>query len=365
MKTINVNFEKNPYPIFVGHNCLAQAAEACGWSEGRRAFVIVDENLQQYGQEMETALVEAGWPAELISISAQETDKTFENVNEIHGKLLEVGATRHSVVFAVGGGVLTDVIGFVAATFMRGVAWVVVPTTLLGMVDSAIGGKTAINHVKAKNAIGAFHQPDAVIVDSKFLESLPKRERVSGLGEIIKYGITFDEPFFTELEQNYQKIIDLDPEFISHAIATSAAHKSRVVAEDEFDKKGVREVLNFGHTIGHALEKIGKYKTYRHGEAVIWGMAFAAALSVVKGHLSEEDFTRVYKLLKRMDIPPLPKNLTLKQLTAPLKFDKKNTAQGVRFVLLKGVGETKLQTGIAPEEIGEVASLLGIKLKGA
>lgn len=275
-----------------------------------------------------------------IALKAGENLKDFKSIYPLYGELLKKKLDRDSVIIALGGGSVGDAAGFVAATYLRGIDWIGIPTTLLSQVDSSIGGKTGINHGSGKNLIGAFHQPRLVICDIQFLGTLSSREIASGLGEMLKYAITYDEGFFSYFQKNLELLLKQDVKALETCIKRSLQFKINAVEKDEYDRTGVREVLNFGHTFGHALESYTTYQTYQHGEAVIWGMRFAVALSIERGHLTERAGLEILALLFRIPTPPLPENLNFKKIMEFMKKDKKSSNQKVRFVLLKKVGET-------------------------
>lgn len=316
-----------------------------------RVFVIADNALISLRKKTLKVLKTCGLPVAEIPVNAGERLKDISQVYAIYGKLIELGADRHSVIVALGGGTVGDAAGFVAATFMRGLPWIGVPTTLLAQVDSSVGGKTGINHKKGKNLIGAFHQPVAVLCDTESLKTLGEREMVSGVGEIIKYSLTYDPEFFCWLKGSLPRLLKKDSSHLVQSVGKSLEWKSKAVEQDEFDRTGVREVLNFGHTFGHALESVTAYKKFQHGEAVIWGMRFALALSFEKGLLAEEGYREMQELLLRVTVPPLPRNLDVKKVFESMKKDKKSQAGHVRFVLLDKLGHTVSCKDVTRDEL--------------
>lgn len=321
--------------------------------DASRVIIISDSSLLPLRQKLLKVLKSTNLPVAEIAVRAGERLKDMEQVYAIYGKLIDLGADRHSVIVALGGGTVGDTAGFVAATYHRGISWIGIPTTLLAQVDSSVGGKTGINHKKGKNLIGAFHQPLAVLCDTDCLKSLGEREMVSGIGEIIKYSLTYDPEFFSWLNSNLPKLLKKSVPHLVHAIGKSLEWKSRAVEQDEFDRTGVREVLNFGHTFGHALESVTGYKKFQHGEAVIWGMRFALALSAEKECLKEEDYQDLQKLLFRVPVPELPRNFKVSKVFEAMKKDKKSQAGHVRFVLLESLGKTVSRRDVTPEELNE------------
>ncbi len=303
---------------------------------------IVDNRLKKQALKLQKNLTTAGWKCQSIYVRAGESLKSIENFYPLYGKLLKANLRRDGVLFAVGGGSVGDAAGFLASTYLRGIAWVGVPTTLLAQVDSSIGGKTAINHSAGKNLIGTFHQPKFVFCDLDFLNSLSKREMISGFGEIVKYAIAFDKSFFRYLVKNYSLFLKRNSKVLAKCISRCLQLKADVVCQDEFDRKGAREVLNLGHTFGHALESVTHYKTFQHGEAVIWGLRFALALSEVRGHLTPIRSLEIQEFLVSLDVPELPniKRVKFSSYFKIMKTDKKVRSGRIHFVLIQDLGKT-------------------------
>jgi len=254
-------------------------------------------------------------------------------------------------VVALGGGAVGDVAGFAASIYLRGVRLVHVPTTLLGMVDSSIGGKTAVNHPGGKNLVGSFHQPGAVVIDPALLETLPVRELRSGLSEVVKYGVVRDAGLFRYVEDNGERLLGLDLEALTHVIKVSASIKAGYVEEDERDYKGVRAALNLGHTLGHAVERLRPH--VRHGEAVSIGMAYASRLAAERGIMSRKDKARLVRALTRLGLPTEVPELPADEIISLMRRDKKATEDGIRFVLPTGIGEEPVYATVEEETIGE------------
>jgi 3-dehydroquinate synthase len=264
--------------------------------------------------------------------------------------MIRSGITRDSCVAALGGGVVGDLAGFAAAAYLRGLPWIQIPTTLLAQVDSSVGGKTGINHELGKNLIGAFHQPRLVLLDPSVLRTLDIREYWAGMSEVVKYGLIRSEPFFSWLESKWDRLGDQsNHEPIEHMVSVCCRIKADVVRRDE-KESGLRRILNFGHTLGHALESATGYGLFRHGEAVLHGMRFAAWLSMKRGHLKFTSFSRIDSLLGRFPVPALPAELDAAALSEHMRTDKKRGAQGLRFVLLKGIGRTVMEIPDNPEK---------------
>jgi 3-dehydroquinate synthase len=266
-----------------------------------------------------------------------ETAKNLESVELLTRKLVRTGADRGALVVAVGGGVVGDVAGFVAASYLRGVALVQVPTTVVAQVDSALGGKTGVNLPEGKNLVGAFYPPRLVLVDPEVLRTLPEREFRGGLAEVIKYGVIADAKLFTFLEKNFDAILARDRAPLRHIMERSIQIKANVVGKDERES-GLREILNFGHTFGHALESVTRYKRYQHGEAVAWGMMCAAMLGHERGMTAPEDVARIVSLIRRMGTLPAWPAASAMELLKAMRSDKKARGGKLRFVLAKHIG---------------------------
>lgn len=292
-----------------------------------------------------------------------EVAKNLNSVELLARKLVRAGADRRALLVAVGGGVVGDVAGFVAASYLRGVALVQVPTTVVAQVDSAIGGKTGVNLPEGKNLVGAFYPPKLVLVDPEVLGSLPEREFRGGLAEVIKYGVIADAKLFAFLEKNMDKILARDPAALQNIIERSIQIKADVVGKDERES-GLREILNFGHTFGHALESVTRYRRYQHGEAVAWGMMCAAMLGHEKGLTAAEDVARIVTLVRRIGkLPAWPKAGTKEMLKA-MRSDKKARAGKLRFVLARRIGSAGSYDDI-PEKTVECVLRFAPKLTGA
>jgi 3-dehydroquinate synthase len=275
--------------------------------------------------------------AKLILFDDRETAKNLATVERVCRELARAGADRKCTLVAAGGGVVGDVAGFVAASFLRGVRLVHIPTTLVAQVDSAIGGKTGVNLPEGKNLAGAFYQPDLVMADPATMKTLPDREYRSGIYEVIKYGVIGDSAFFAQLEHDLDKMLRRDPRVLNAVIPRCITLKARVTSKDE-KESGVREILNFGHTFGHALESVTRYRVFRHGEAVGWGMIVAAALGIATNNLAIGDAVRIIRLVRRVGpLPPLPKVSAIRILAA-MRSDKKTRGGRLRFVLPTRIG---------------------------
>jgi 3-dehydroquinate synthase len=298
--------------------------------------------------------------AEPILIPDGERFKNLQSVSRIYEALIRAGADRGSAIVAVGGGVIGDTAGFAAATFLRGIALAHVPTTLLAQVDSSIGGKVGVNHALGKNLIGAFHQPAVVAVDPLLLETLPRREFRSGLYEVVKYGVIASRDLFDRVARDTKRIFAREPDVLLPAIVESCRIKARVVSADEREG-GLRRILNFGHTVGHALEAVTKYRRYRHGEAIALGMLAAADLSVARGALAERERQALAQLIALLGPLPTVSDLTTSEILEAIRRDKKVVNGRLHFVLAIELGATMTVDDVTEEELRAVLKRLGLK----
>jgi len=335
---LRVELGERSYDIHVKPGVIAEAGGIiAALIKGRRCLVVSDRNIgPKYGTLLASSMQKAGFDGSAVEIPPGEGAKTIKFAEFLYDRCIEAKLDRDSVLLALGGGVIGDLTGFAAATFYRGIAVVQVPTTLLAMVDASIGGKTGIDHPKSKNAIGAFHQPKAVLIDPLTLISLPERELKAGLAEVIKYGVIDDAELFAYLEENMEKFLKKDPAALAHAIEKSAAIKARIVSQDERESAGgPRALLNFGHTFAHALESSTNYQGYLHGEAVAIGMVLAAELSVELGLLTRADRDRIKALIEKAGLPTKMQSgdPDTETLHAASFRDKKVAAGKLRFVV--------------------------------
>lgn len=337
MKQVDVELGERSYPIYTGGGLLRRAAELLDERLTEQTLIVTSAVVEPlYLERLQDGL--GGAPACALVLEEGERHKTFAAVDRIITRLLEERFNRTCTLLALGGGVVGDITGFAAACYQRGVRYAQVPTTLLAQVDSAVGGKTAVNHRLGKNMIGAFHQPVAVLSDTDALDTLPPREFRAGVAEVIKYGLSNDAPFFDWLEDNMEALLRRDQDCLAHAVATSCRNKAAVVAQDEREA-GRRAILNLGHTFGHALETALDYRDWLHGEAVAVGMAMAAHLSVKAAGLPAADAARVTALLERAGLPvKLPPAAAPARLRELMAVDKKNQHGRLRLVLLEGIG---------------------------
>lgn len=357
---LTVSLSERSYPVFIGSGLLKQPAVWLGHDlQGRNAFILTDYNVRE---RLTDQLIETLKPlmksVAMMELQPGEQTKSFDRYQAVLEWLIENGVKRDSLVIAVGGGVIGDLAGFVASTILRGIDFVQVPTTLLSMVDSSVGGKTGINSKSAKNMIGTFYQPRSVVIDLESLLTLPRREWLAGYAEIVKYGLLGDAEFFEWLEDHGADMLADDPAFVMHAIETSCSMKADIVRKDEREENGLRALLNLGHTFAHALEAVAGYDgTLLHGEAVSVGMVLAARLSHHLGHIPEEDVIRIQTHLNSVglmtDIRQIPfkQPVTIDQLLSAMAKDKKAAVDGLKFVVLKHIGSAELQSGIDPQII--------------
>ncbi len=333
MKPLTVDLGQRSYPIIVGRGLLGGDLDLTQYVAGEDCLVVTNDTVAPLYLDLVLENL-AGKTAESISLPDGEQYKTVATMQSILDRLVDIGANRDTTVVALGGGVVGDIAGFAAACYMRGVAFLQVPTTLLAQVDSSVGGKTGVNHDKGKNLIGAFHQPRAVLIDTDTLKTLPARELRAGLAEVIKYGAIADVAFFDWLEQDIVSLRALDPEALRTAILRSCELKAEVVAEDEREA-GRRAILNFGHTFGHAIEHCQGYGEWLHGEAVAAGMLMAAELSGI----DDDEKDRLQRLIHAAGLPTNPPKAGSQALLAAMGMDKKVIGKKIRFVLLRCLGE--------------------------
>ncbi|HWE36963.1 MAG TPA: 3-dehydroquinate synthase [Isosphaeraceae bacterium] len=328
------------------------AGRGCG-----KALVVTDENVRPFASRFAEGLAAVGIAPTSAVVPPGEASKGLDEAARLYDQLIEMKADRHTAVVAVGGGVVGDLAGFVAATFARGLPLLMAPTSLLAMVDSSVGGKVGVNHPKAKNIIGAFHQPAGVWIDIAKLSTLPPRELRCGLAEVVKYGVILDSEFFASLEREADSILALDASSILRIIVRSCELKADVVARDEREETGLRAVLNFGHTVGHAIEAVAGYgDRFRHGEAVAVGMVAESRLAERLGWIDAATTGRLVALLARFGLPVAAPGLDADALLDAMARDKKNRAGRLRFVLPRRLGRVELTD--APT-IDDVRAVLG------
>ena len=355
---IDVASSIRTYPVLVSPGL---AGELTQWLDdtgvGERRFVVSSPNVWKHHGEM---LVAALPGVEHLLVPDGERAKNHQTLSRIYEWLIESGADRSSTVIAVGGGVIGDTVGFAAASYLRGVDLVQVPTTLLAQVDSAVGGKVGINHARGKNLIGAFHPPVAVMADPRLLDTLPRRELRAGLYEVIKYGVIASRPLFERIVRDLPRIFAREPEVMTAIVADSCRIKAEVVAADEREGDR-RRVLNYGHTAGHALEAVTRYRRLRHGEAVAYGMLVAAHLGVARGLIDKGDHAALVELIGRMGPLPQVTDLPAAEVLDSMRRDKKVVAGRLHVVLPRGLGDTVIVDDVTEKEIRRALKSIGVR----
>ena len=346
---IQIALADRGYPIYIGAGLLARAGLLTQHLPQNRVALITDTTVAAlYLATVANALSAAGVSVNPVIVPSGEQHKDWSTLNAVFDALLANRCERKTTLVALGGGVIGDLAGFAAATYLRGVPFIQLPTTLLAQVDSSVGGKTAINHPRGKNLIGAFYQPLAVIADTAALNTLPDRELRAGLAEVIKYGLIRDPAFFAWLENNIDALLGRDPGALAYAISRSCENKAEVVAADEREESGARALLNLGHTFGHAIEAGMGYGTWLHGEAVAAGIVIAARVSHDMGLISAADILRIVALLERALLPVTAPDLGVERYLQLMGIDKKVEGGRIRFILLRGIG-TAFLTAEVPQ----------------
>jgi len=344
VRTVNVSLGERSYQIKIGAALLRRLGTECAaLGLGRRCVIISDRNVApRFGAAARHALRQAAFDCELLTVPAGETAKDLKTVRACYDQLAALHLERTSFVLALGGGVVGDLAGFVAATYLRGIPFVQAPTTLLAQVDSSVGGKVGVNLKAGKNLVGAFHQPRLVLCDLETLASLPEREFRSGLAEVIKYGIIHDAALFSRLERDLPALLRREPATLAAVVARCCQIKAEVVGQDETDN-ALRAILNFGHTVGHALEAVSHYGKYLHGEAIAIGQAAAARLSARRLGLPESQVARIETLLERAGLPTRlsATSRQREKLLSAMKLDKKVSGGEIKFVLVPNIGQAR------------------------
>ena len=354
MEKVTVKLSAGSYDVVIGAGLLKQAGarlKKLGFSG--KAVIVMDSKVKRlYGNALKQNLTADGFDVLLIDLPQGEEQKSLETAAGLYEKLSEFRAERNTPILALGGGVIGDLTGFVAATYMRGVPLIQVPTTLLSQGDSSIGGKTAVNHGRLKNMVGAFYHPRLTISDIETLGSLGQRELSDGLSEIIKHGVILDADFFSYLEKNMSEIKAFDKPVLEHIVARSAAIKTGVVEKDELDL-GLRNILNFGHTVGHAIESVSKLKVW-HGEAVAIGMLVEADISARLGKLSSKELDRIKAVITGAGLPTRIPALPIKEMITAMTHDKKVSQGKIKFVLPEKLGKVIITDEVKPSLVEEV-----------
>ena len=358
MQSVTLSLGENSYSIDVAHGLRNQLSVLLApYNKGQQWVVLTQQAILDHYAPILNELAAQGYRLKVIVVPGDESAKHISVAENVWTQMVEAGCDRSSVLLAMGGGVVGDLGRFVAATYMRGIPFIQLPTTLLAMIDSAIGGKTAVNLAAGKNLVGAIYQPKAVLVDPEFLTTLPRRNVISSLAEAIKYGFIRDSSIFDAIEGNYEALASMsDTRLLNEIIFKSCAIKAQVVSNDEFEN-GERRLLNYGHTIGHAFETIQSYAGIYHGEAVLYGMKCANFISHRKGLLSDAAFERAQIVLNRFELPELS-NVTEQRVLDIVSHDKKFINGKLNFILIDNIGNGIVSTDVSTEDI--VASLVAV-----
>ncbi|SJZ85945.1 3-dehydroquinate synthase [Selenihalanaerobacter shriftii] len=357
MELVGVDLEERSYEIKIGAGLLANLGQSLidlDIKAGTKILIITDKRVNDlYGSEINQRLEETDFEFKIIVVPEGEKSKSLNMTKVLYDEAVDFGLDRSSLIIAFGGGVIGDLAGFIAATYMRGVPFIQIPTTLLAQVDSSVGGKTAVNHEAGKNLIGAFYQPELVLIDLEVLNTLDQRDVRSGLAEVIKYGVIWDKEFFNYLQANHKEIKELDLDVLAKVIQRSCQIKAEVVAKDE-KELGLRAILNYGHTIGHAIEALAGYGEYRHGEAVAIGMISAMELAYKLDMVTKEEVEAQTELINNFGLPTTINKLRLDQIISKTKQDKKVKDGEVNFILPNSIGEVEIVSGVKNEVLTEV-----------
>jgi 3-dehydroquinate synthase len=358
--SLRVNLAERSYDLTVTHGDTDGVGPfARRRVKGSQAFVITDEHVVRHAEAVATALTNSGFQTQTAARSAGEGQKSLASAAELYDQLVALHADRRTLVAAVGGGVIGDLAGYVAATFNRGLPLLMVPTTLLAMVDSSVGGKVAVNHPRAKNLIGTFHQPVGVWIDTDVLSTLPDREYRSGLAEVVKYGVILDPELFAYLEANATAILERRQDALHHIVTRCCRLKADIVERDEREETGLRAVLNYGHTFAHAFETAAGYGSWLHGEAVAAGMICASRLAEKRGLIPAEVTLRQRRLLQTFGLPIAPEPWPSEKLLETMRSDKKALAGKLRFVLPRRLGEVAIFDDVPDADVCAVLRELG------
>ena len=351
MSVLNVNLAENSYDIVIERGALASLGERCRavGLKGVSAVITNPTVAALYGAVVTKSLESSGYAVAQIEMPDGEEFKNSSTLNRIYDDLLAAGVDRSSFIVALGGGVVGDVAGYAAATWLRGIPFVQVPTTLLAQVDSSVGGKTGIDHPNGKNLIGAFYQPSLVLIDVDTLVTLDQRQFRAGLGEVIKYGVAVNRPFFDYVEANINAVLAMEPDILIKIIHQCCQLKAHVVELDE-KEAGLRAILNYGHTLGHAFETISGYRGLVHGEAVAIGMVLAAKVSVATGYCGLDDVVRISALLTRCGLPVTTPQYDRQQLLHAIAADKKSKNGSITFICNQSIGMYAMSQH-TPEEL--------------
>lgn len=354
-RTVQVDLGPQSYDIYIGENCLSELPEQLVGVPRKSRHILVSDELvySLYGEQVVEILRAAGFMMETAVIKGGEACKNLDTLSWLYEQMIEKGLDRQSSVFALGGGVVGDLAGFAAASYMRGIGYMQLPTSLLAQVDSSVGGKTGVNLPLGKNLVGAFYQPGLVFADVNLLNTLAEKEYQTGLAEVIKYGIIWDRAFFNYLEENQEKIKQRDMGCLIHIISRCCEIKAEIVGQDE-KETGVRALLNLGHTFGHAFEALTNYEGFTHGQAVAVGTVYAARLAASLGRISDQEVARITVLIENYGLPVHYGDLDPGEIVARMYLDKKSTGGQIKLVLPLGIGQSQVVSGIEDEQIRAV-----------
>lgn len=352
-QVIGLELGQHSYEINVSNGLRNELSQILApWNQGQQWIVLTQQSIFDLYEPVIEQLRSAGYKLGTIIVPSDESAKDIRHAETVWSQMVEMGCDRSSILLALGGGVVGDLGGFVAATYMRGIPFIQVPTTLLAMIDSAIGGKTAVNLAAGKNLVGAIYQPKTVLVDPGFLQTLPRRNVISSLAEAIKYGFIRDRSIFDTMDTRFDDLVSLsDDALMSDVIAKSCRIKAQIVSNDQFEN-GERRLLNYGHTIGHAFETIQEYGGLYHGEAVLYGMKCANFISHRKGLLNDADYQLAQRVLHRFELPELGA-VSADKVLEVVAHDKKNINGKLSFILIDQIGNGLVNTDVSPEEIVE------------
>ena len=352
MKILNVDLGDRSYPIYIGIGLLKDKKIITSHIKTKTICIVSNTTVSKLYLENLKNLLDDYQVVEAIIADGEEF-KNYDSLNNIYTTLLENQCNRDTTILALGGGVVGDIAGYAAATFLRGIPFIQIPTTLLAQVDSSVGGKTGINHLLGKNMVGAFYQPQSVVIDLNVLNTLDKRQIAAGLAEVIKYGLIWDKGFFEYLEQNIDNLKQLEFEHLEHVIYRSCEIKAKVVSEDE-KESGIRAILNLGHTFGHAIENCLGYGEWLHGEAVGCGMVLAAKMSLAQGWLKESEFDQIKNLIARANLPVEKPDIPYEDFIGAMKLDKKNKNKEIYLVLQQGIGKAIVTNNYSSSELDNI-----------
>lgn len=354
---LDVNVKEHGYPVFIGSDYLMRIGELIGpYVQSEKVFIITDDLVSMlYLPMVKESLEKAEFDVYALTVPQGERSKTLEQAGKLLGRILKIGCDRHCTIVSLGGGVVGDLAGFCASVLLRGVDFIQIPTTLLAQTDSSVGGKTAVNTEAGKNLIGTFHQPKAVFIDVHTLKTLDPQQVMAGFAEVVKYGLALNADFWDWLVDSGKQVVDLDEAACMYAVEQSCRIKAAVVAEDEFEQTGLRSLLNYGHTFGHAIEAVsGMRGSILHGEAIAIGSVLAAWLSADMGLCGQDVPKKVKEQYEKWGLPTQFDALKISELLSYMKKDKKTMGMQLNFVLLEGIGSSILVHNINPADVEKV-----------